>query len=141
MPIADQGKPDSFDTRERMGEQLLRPCRALAQTQTHALESATSSSIGFSDHDSSHASQGTWLRPRSPKTGASDFGREAKQHSTEVSSSALPVAEPTFFDHLPVSALAQSPLFTLMFIVDPPGDLGDLRPTLHIRWNKMYRSS
>ena len=59
VPIADRGKPDSFDTREKMGEQLLRPCRALAQTRTHALETAKISPIGSSDHDSSHASHGT----------------------------------------------------------------------------------
>ena len=39
----------------------------------------------------------------------------------------LSVAEPTFFDHL---------LFTFMFFVNSPGDLGDLCPTFHICWTQ-----
>ena len=103
---------------------------------TIVLETTKISSIGFSDRDSSHASQNNWLRPRSPKTAASDMVREAKQQSTEVSSSAASiwgghspsVAEPTFFNHLKVAALTQSLLLTLVFIVDPAGDLGPLDP-------------
>ena len=50
-----------------------------------ALETTTISSIGFSDHESSHASQGTWLWPTGPTTtSASDVVTTAKQHSTEV---------------------------------------------------------
>ena len=37
------------------------------------------------------------------------------------------------FDHLPMSTFNQSLSFTLIFIVDAPGELGDIRPTLHIR--------
>ena len=44
--------------------------------------------------------------------------------------------EPTFFDHLPVAALAQSLLFTLIFVVNSPGDLGDRRPTFLFRWTQ-----
>ena len=132
-PSQTKGNQTFFDTRERMGEQLLRPCRALAQTQTHALATATICSI-VSDHDSSHSSQGTWLRPRSPKTVRVTQGEKrnyrARKFLNQHSQSLNQPSSTT------ISALAQSLLFTLVFIVDPPGDPGDLRPTFHIRWTQ-----
>ena len=46
------------------------------------------------------------------------------------------VAEPAFFNHVPVAALAQSLPFTLMLVVNSPSNLGDLCPSLHIRWTR-----
>ena len=43
------------------------------------------------------------------------------------------ITEPDLFDHPPVSTFNQSLSFTLIFIVDTPGELGNIRPTLHIR--------